>query len=191
MNIINFLFQIQLFQTTFGKKEKWGSRSDLQAKLENRTRETFWGPRFTPILPQLEPAGIEAVSEPIRFVNSDDLQKFGWHDILHATVPRDYQVRAFIDVLLSDVVLVMPTGSGKTLVASMVLARMCRENGKRTGLFVVDRIPLVFQQAAAIRSNTGLKVIGLCSENITRLKINQVWVKTFLNIIFLLFCCFG
>jgi hypothetical protein len=42
------------------------------------------------------------------------------------------------------------------------------------GLFLVDRIPLVFQQASAIRQDTGLKVIGLCSENITMHKIHKV-----------------
>jgi len=42
------------------------------------------------------------------------------------------------------------------------------------GLFLVDRIPLVFQQAAAIRQDTGLKVIGLCSANITTYQIHKV-----------------
>ena len=42
------------------------------------------------------------------------------------------------------------------------------------GLFLVDRIPLVFQQANAIRQDTGLKVIGLCSENITMYQIHKV-----------------
>jgi len=56
----------------------------------------------------------------------------------------------------------------------MLLSRMCRENPDHIGLFVVHRIPLVFQQAEAIRADTGLRVIGICGENITRHKINQV-----------------
>ena len=41
---------------------------------------------------------------------------------------------------------VLPTGAGKTLIASMWLKRMRELNPEKMGLFVVDRIPLVLQQ---------------------------------------------
>jgi hypothetical protein len=40
-------------------------------------------------------------------------------------------------------------------VASLLLGRMGKLNEDRLGLFLVERIPLVFQQAAAIRMDTG------------------------------------
>ena len=42
---------------------------------------------------------------------------------------------------------VLPTGAGKTLIASMWLKRMKELNPEKMGLFVVDKIPLVKQQA--------------------------------------------
>ena len=41
---------------------------------------------------------------------------------------------------------VLPTGAGKTLIASLWLKRMRELNPEKMGLFVVDRIPLVLQQ---------------------------------------------
>ena len=38
------------------------------------------------------------------------------------------------------------------------------EEAKRFGVFVVDRVPLVFQQAAALRRETGAHVCELCGE---------------------------
>jgi superfamily II DNA or RNA helicase len=145
--------------------------------VEKRTPESFYGLQPDPIVAQLKPVrqtATPAIPCQINFASPHDFDKFRWDDILNDKVPRDYQFRSFIDALLADVILVMPTGSGKTLISSMVLSRMCKNNRKQIGLFVVHRIPLVFQQAAAIRSDTGLKVIGLCSENTTKLKINKV-----------------
>ena len=60
---------------------------------------------------------------------------------------RDYQVQCFLETLQRDLVAVLPTGAGKTLIASMLLKRMKELNPEKMGLFIVDRIPLVFQQA--------------------------------------------
>ena len=60
---------------------------------------------------------------------------------------RDYQVQCFVETLQRDLVAVLPTGAGKTLIASMLLKRMKELNPEKMGLFIVDRIPLVFQQA--------------------------------------------
>ncbi len=49
----------------------------------------------------------------------------------------------------------LPTGAGKTLIACLVIKRMKECNPKKKILFLVDRIPLVFQQAAVIDSETG------------------------------------
>ena len=176
-----FEFQIRLFGLIFSKKDKWNRRPDLHNRIELRNNETFFGPAADPVLVQAkvdESREIPATPKSdriIKFVSSlDVLEKFRWDDILESKVPRDYQLSSFIESLCGNTILVLPTGSGKTLVSSMLLARMCRENPSLIGLFVVHRIPLVFQQAEAIRSETGLRVIGLCGENITNYKVIQV-----------------
>ena len=180
-----FEFQIRLFGLIFSKKDKWNRRPDLHNRIEFRNNETFFGPAADPVLGQAkvdESREIPATPKSdriIKFVSSLDietsgLEKFRWDDILESKVPRDYQLSSFIESLCGNTILVLPTGSGKTLVSSMLLARMCRENPSLIGLFVVHRIPLVFQQAEAIRSETGLRVIGLCGENITNHKVIQV-----------------
>lgn len=67
--------------------------------------------------------------------------------MLEVKEPRPYQIECFVESLQRDLVAVLPTGAGKTLIASMLLKRMRQLNPKKMGLFIVDRIPLVFQQA--------------------------------------------
>lgn len=57
-------------------------------------------------------------------------------------VPRCYQVEAFQRGLLNNTIIVIATGCGKTLIASMIMARMVDLNPARVALMVVDRIPL-------------------------------------------------
>ena len=74
-------------------------------------------------------------------------EDFDWTNLLEYKTPRDYQIECFVEALQQDVVGVLPTGAGKTLIASMLLRRMKELNPEKMGLFIVDRIPLVFQQA--------------------------------------------
>ena len=50
-----------------------------------------------------------------------------------------------MEVLQLNVIVVINTGLGKTLIATLFLAKMCDLNPKHLGLSIVDRIPLVFQ----------------------------------------------
>ena len=74
-------------------------------------------------------------------------EDYDWTNILDNKFARDYQVQCFVESLQRDMVAVLPTGAGKTLIASMLLKRMKELNPEKMGLFIVDRIPLVFQQA--------------------------------------------
>ena len=69
-----------------------------------------------------------------------------------------FQVECFVEALRQNLIAVLPTGAGKTLIASMWLKRMKELNPEKMGLFVVDKIPLVKQQAkvtfASYISNT-------------------------------------
>jgi ERCC4-related helicase len=79
-------------------------------------------------------------------------EDFDWTNLLENKNARDYQVQCFIEALQQDLVAVLPTGAGKTLIASMLIKRMKELNPEKMGLFIVDRIPLVYQQAKVSHS---------------------------------------
>eukprot|EP01116_Phalansterium_solitarium_P001327 TRINITY_DN11118_c0_g1_i1.p1 TRINITY_DN11118_c0_g1~~TRINITY_DN11118_c0_g1_i1.p1 ORF type:complete len:1106 (+),score=173.27 TRINITY_DN11118_c0_g1_i1:74-3391(+) len=73
--------------------------------------------------------------------------------------PLGYQRDMYREAMKDNVVCVLPTGTGKTLVACMVIKRMHELNPGRKILFLTDRLPLVEQQAAVIHHETGLRVV--------------------------------
>ncbi|KAI7863327.1 dicer-2 protein [Spinellus fusiger] len=86
--------------------------------------------------------------------------------------PREYQYELYLKALEENVIAVLDTGSGKTLIAVMLIkeiarlereARMTRRFTKLT-FFLVDRVPLVFQQAEVIRSNCDVVLEQMCGE---------------------------
>jgi ERCC4-related helicase len=91
---------------------------------------------------------------------------------------RDAQLLAAVEALLHNTVVVMPTGTGKTLVASAVMRCISELNPQRSCVMVVDRIPLVHQQRDALVLDTGMLVLPLCSENKTAQKVKK-WVDNF------------
>ena len=92
-------------------------------------------------------------------------------------VPRPEQIEAFRLCMLHNHIVVLPTGFGKTLIASMVMAKMeklNRESG-RLALIVVDRLPLVEQQKRAIENHTGLTAATMSSETNTTLNKQYIF----------------
>lgn len=67
-------------------------------------------------------------------------------------VPREYQRELFLHALRGNTLVYLPTGSGKTLIAAMVLSCMKKLNPRKLMVFLVDRIPLVYQQSDYIKS---------------------------------------
>ncbi|KAF9981623.1 Dicer-like protein 1 [Modicella reniformis] len=75
----------------------------------------------------------------------------------------------------------MDTGSGKTLVAVMLIKEMVEREleAKRSPaerkicFFIVNNVPLVFQQAEVVRSNSNLEVSDMCGEKQTVGKFSQ------------------
>jgi len=90
-------------------------------------------------------------------------------DKLSGLTPRAEQIEAFRLCVLQNHIVVLPTGLGKTLIASMVMKRMAMLNPSpgRLALMIVDRIPLVEQQKRALEDHTGLLAASLCSETST------------------------
>lgn len=78
--------------------------------------------------------------------------------------PREYQVELFERVMRQNTIIFLPTGSGKTFIAVMVIKHkstdlklLYSEGGKRT-FFLVETVALVAQQAQSIRQQTPLTV---------------------------------
>ncbi|KAI9494240.1 hypothetical protein BDB00DRAFT_928356 [Zychaea mexicana] len=86
--------------------------------------------------------------------------------------PRDYQYEIFQKAVEDNVLAVLDTGSGKTLIAVMLIKyiaakereeRMSRRNTKLS-FFLVDRVPLVPQQYNVIKANCDAKVVRMYGE---------------------------
>ncbi|GAA5925102.1 hypothetical protein JCM10213_000533 [Rhodosporidiobolus nylandii] len=94
-------------------------------------------------------------------------------------VPKEYQLALLERAKLGNVITVMATGSGKTLVATLLIdsirkaaeERVAMGGQKRMQLFLTNSVPLVHQQANALAHNTSLRVgklfgglrVNLCS----------------------------
>lgn len=78
--------------------------------------------------------------------------------------PRDYQMECFVQAALQNLIVYLPTGAGKTMVASMLIGLLHRLNPFKTALFIVHRVSLAFQQAQYIKEQTGLNVLVACGK---------------------------
>ncbi|KAF9130601.1 Dicer-like protein 1 [Mortierella sp. 14UC] len=85
--------------------------------------------------------------------------------------PRKYQVEVANRALEQNVIAVSDTGSGKTLISVMLLKNMvaqARQQAKETGrqrkvaFFIVNKVPLVYQQHAYIINNSDIKAEAIC-----------------------------
>lgn len=67
------------------------------------------------------------------------------------TQPYDYQMELYSKAMKANGVCFLPTGTGKTLVASLVIGHMLALNPSRQVVFLVDRVLLVLQQRDYLR----------------------------------------
>ncbi|KAJ9449448.1 hypothetical protein DIPPA_03987 [Diplonema papillatum] len=147
---------------TYSKKAKWAAVRAEHPAISARDRSTFFAGTAPP--PSQEPKKRSSQEEARPVVLPTEDGHFDWERyIISGKTPRSYQLEAFFEGLQRDLVVCLPTGSGKTLVAALVLAAFAALNPARLAVMVVDRLPLVFQQAECIRRDTGLSVSELCS----------------------------
>ena len=116
----------------------------------------------------------KVIKEPINFPQTQTPADFDWTTISLAKNPHDYQIQAFEEGLQKNIVIVLNTGACKTLIGSMILAKMCQLNPNRMGLMIVEKIPLAFQQGDAIIENTELSVISLLRRKKAKNKMIKV-----------------
>lgn len=95
--------------------------------------------------------------------------------------PRGYQLAAFGAVCDSNRILCLPTGTGKTLIATMAIDHFLLEKGELIpeayACFLVNQVALVEQQAKAIRKHSvieGIKVMEIAGGTA---KSNRDWWK--------------
>lgn len=101
------------------------------------------------------------------------------------TDPREYQIELFERAKSQNTIAVLDTGSGKTLIAVLLLRHIIdqelenRRQGKprRIAFFVVPSVTLVFQQSAVLERNLDHSVDRFCGAMRCDLWTKQVWDK--------------
>ena len=82
------------------------------------------------------------------------------------TEPCMYQLELYNKAMKTNAVCFLPTGTGNTLVAALVIAHMLKLNPSRQVVFLVDRVLLVLQQSDYLRKELShLRVSDEASSN--------------------------
>ncbi|KAF7176654.1 hypothetical protein CNMCM7691_003306 [Aspergillus felis] len=97
--------------------------------------------------------------------------------------PREYQIELFERAKVQNTIAVLDTGSGKTLIAVLLLRHTImyeldnRANGKphRVSFFLVDSVTLAYQQAAVLRNNIDQNVAHFFGAMGTDLWDKRTW----------------
>ncbi|CAG8442886.1 9275_t:CDS:2 [Ambispora leptoticha] len=104
-----------------------------------------------------------------------------------ALIARKYQIELWEKAKKDNVIAVLETGSGKTFIAVLLIKevvaeeRMLRRLRRETKLtfFLVNLVPLVFQQSKVIESNCDLRIKPLCGEMGVDLWSEKEWRNYF------------
>lgn len=99
------------------------------------------------------------------------------------TDPREYQLELFERAKKQNIIAVLDTGSGKTLIAVLLLRHIIdqeledRAVGKnnRTAFFLVDSVALVFQQFEVLNTNLDQSIARFCGDMNTDLWAKETW----------------
>lgn len=116
--------------------------------------------------------------------------------------PRAYQINVFEVAKAGNVIAVLPTGAGKTLISCLLVkhtldaARANPTSSPKLVFFLVNLVPLVFQQSDVLRRHCDAHVKSYCGEmdvdswngdtwakNLGEANIHVMTAAIFLNII--------
>ena len=87
--------------------------------------------------------------------------------------PRPYQFVLFQRAQKENTIVVMETGTGKTMIALLLLKYCQSQNPKKVSFFLVPTVPLVHQQQLYLSTNSKLKVKGISGETSEEQRVNQ------------------
>jgi endoribonuclease Dicer len=101
--------------------------------------------------------------------------------------PRDYQLELFERARKENTIAVLDTGSGKTLIAALLIRSTIdqeledRAAGKtpRISFFLVSSVTLVYQQFSVLERNMDHKVARVCGADNTDNWRKEKWTKLF------------
>ena len=81
-------------------------------------------------------------------------------------IPRQYQEEIFLKAQQKNVIAVLDTGSGKTLICAMLIKWISAQekSQKKVVIFLVPKVPLVEQQSKFIANHTALRVTPVHSD---------------------------
>lgn len=99
------------------------------------------------------------------------------------TDPREYQLELFDRAKKQNIIAVLDTGSGKTLIAVLLLRHIIDQelqdrsigNKPRIAFFLVDSVALVFQQFEVLNSNLDQPIDRFCGDMNTDLWSKEKW----------------
>ncbi|TVY25861.1 Dicer-like protein [Lachnellula hyalina] len=103
------------------------------------------------------------------------------------STPREYQIELFERAKEKNIIAVLDTGSGKTLIAVLLLRNIFNQEledralgkPKRISFFLVDSVTLVFQQHAVLNVNLDQPMNMFCGEMGCDLWSKKLWEKHF------------
>ncbi|KAL2603175.1 hypothetical protein R1flu_025955 [Riccia fluitans] len=124
----------------FGEAERERERARLRERAEQNNKDNQSNGKEAP--PQKERAGEERA--------------------------RKYQLEVLEQAKVKNTIAFLETGAGKTLIAVLLMQSkyemMRKERKKMLAVFLVPKVPLVYQQAEVIRDRTGYEVGHYCGE---------------------------
>jgi len=96
-------------------------------------------------------------------------------------IPRRYQEEIFVKAQQRNVIAVLDTGSGKTLICAMLIKWISAQENpqKKVVIFLVPKVPLVEQQSKFIAKHTALHVAPVHSESSAGVMDRDRWSNLF------------
>lgn len=101
-------------------------------------------------------------ADPVFYDHQNDMLKKAFNECYETLYP--FQKEVFLRSYQKNSIIYLPTGAGKTVVASALVAYNRAVNRTRPVVFVVNRIPLITQQANVLRRIANIRVAEVCGE---------------------------
>ncbi|KAI9829854.1 MAG: hypothetical protein M1819_005952 [Sarea resinae] len=154
----------------------------VKRRAQNAMFQSWFSKRAETITKEEERAEIKVVEDERLSTRSLVLQK---ESNVIISDPREYQVELFEKAKQQNIIAVLDTGSGKTLIAVLLLKHIIdqehenRARGlpRRVSFFLVNCVTLVFQQFSVLECNLDQKIERFCGEMGCDLWSQEIWEK--------------